>query len=83
MVNLATYFLVNSIINTFELFSCNPYGKYQCCPDRLSLLNMLWIILGVLSARDALRAVTAGVDGILVSNHGGRQLADVPAPVSC
>ena len=48
-----------------------------------SLLNMLWIMLGVLSARDALQAVTAGVDGILVSNHGGRQLADVPAPVSC
>jgi L-lactate dehydrogenase (cytochrome) len=31
-------------------------------------------IKGILSAEDAERAVTAGVDGIIVSNHGGRQL---------
>ncbi len=32
------------------------------------------IIKGVLNAPDALRAVDTGVDGIIVSNHGGRQL---------
>ncbi len=34
---------------------------------------------GILSAADAERAVDAGVDGIVVSNHGGRQLDTAPA----
>ena len=33
-------------------------------------------------AESALDAVEAGVDGILVSAHGGRQLDGAPAPVS-
>lgn len=36
---------------------------------------------GVLSAEDAELAVTAGVDGIVVSNHGGRQLDGVLATI--
>jgi 4-hydroxymandelate oxidase len=45
------------------------------------------VLKGVLSPRDAVRAVDCGVDGIVVSNHGGRQLdgavatADALAPV--
>lgn len=34
---------------------------------------------GILSGSDAARAVEAGVDGVIVSNHGGRQLDGVPA----
>jgi len=34
------------------------------------------------SAADAVEAVKRGVSGILVSNHGGRQLDTVPATVS-
>jgi L-lactate dehydrogenase (cytochrome) len=37
------------------------------------------IIKGILDAEDAQRAAEAGVDGIIVSNHGGRQLDGVPA----
>src|SRR5205807_9979791 len=37
------------------------------------------IVKGVLDAEDARRAVDAGVDGIVVSNHGGRQLDSVPS----
>ncbi len=36
---------------------------------------------GVLSPRDARSAVDAGVDGIVLSNHGGRQLDHSPAPL--
>ena len=36
---------------------------------------------GVLDPEDARRAVDAGVDGIVVSNHGGRQLDSVPSTV--
>jgi lactate 2-monooxygenase len=32
------------------------------------------LVKGVLRAEDAERAVTAGIDGIVVSNHGGRQV---------
>jgi L-lactate dehydrogenase (cytochrome) len=38
-------------------------------------------VKGVLDPQDARRAVEAGVDGIVVSNHGGRQLDSVPSTV--
>jgi L-lactate dehydrogenase (cytochrome) len=37
------------------------------------------VVKGVLDAEDARRAVDAGVDGVVVSNHGGRQLDAVPS----
>ncbi|XP_061556724.1 hydroxyacid oxidase 1 [Phycodurus eques] len=37
------------------------------------------LVKGVLTGEDAARAVNYGVDGILVSNHGARQLDGVPA----
>ncbi len=40
-----------------------------------------FLLKGVLRADDARRAAEAGVDGVIVSNHGGRQLDQVPAPI--
>lgn len=40
------------------------------------------IVKGLLSAQDARRALQAGADGIVVSNHGGRQLECAPAPMA-
>lgn len=37
------------------------------------------IVKGVLNGQDAVQALNYGVDGILVSNHGARQLDGVPA----
>jgi len=37
------------------------------------------VVKGVLDPQDARRAVDVGVDGIVVSNHGGRQLDSVPS----
>ena len=37
------------------------------------------VVKGILDAEDARRAAEAGVDGIIVSNHGGRQLDGVPS----
>ncbi|MBD0421123.1 aminotransferase class I/II-fold pyridoxal phosphate-dependent enzyme [Streptomyces sp. TRM S81-3] len=37
------------------------------------------LVKGVLTAEDAVRARAAGADGIVVSNHGGRQLDGAPA----
>jgi isopentenyl diphosphate isomerase/L-lactate dehydrogenase-like FMN-dependent dehydrogenase len=39
------------------------------------------LIKGVLTVDDALRAVDLGADGVIVSNHGGRQLDGAPATI--
>ncbi|MGR7993980.1 alpha-hydroxy acid oxidase [Xanthobacter sp. ZOL 2024] len=39
------------------------------------------VVKGVLHPADAERAISIGVDGILVSNHGGRQLDAAPAAI--
>ncbi|GAA5168663.1 MULTISPECIES: alpha-hydroxy acid oxidase [Amycolatopsis] len=50
--------------------------------DRLRESTSLPMLLkGVLHPEDAHLAVEHGMDGILVSNHGGRQLDAAPAPV--
>jgi len=42
-----------------------------------SLTSLPILLKGILTAEDALLAVEHGVDGIIVSNHGGRQLDGV------
>lgn len=43
--------------------------------------KMKIILKGVMAPEDALLAVEYGVDGIIVSNHGGRQLDCVPSTI--
>lgn len=38
-----------------------------------------FIVKGIMTAESALKAIDAGADAIIVSNHGGRVLSDVPA----
>jgi 4-hydroxymandelate oxidase len=40
------------------------------------------LVKGILDAADATHALKAGVNGIIVSNHGGRELDTVPATIS-
>jgi isopentenyl diphosphate isomerase/L-lactate dehydrogenase-like FMN-dependent dehydrogenase len=42
--------------------------KQEGCP------NLPLVVKGIITAQDASLAIDAGVDGIMVSNHGGRQL---------
>ncbi len=37
------------------------------------------VVKGILNPADAIRAAEIGIDGIIVSNHGGRQLDQAPA----
>ena len=41
-----------------------------------------FVLKGILSAEDANRAAEQGVDGIVVSNHGGRNLDCAPGPAA-
>ncbi|CAF1704429.1 unnamed protein product [Brassica oleracea] len=47
-----------------------------------SITKLPILIKGILTREDALKAVEAGVDGIIVSNHGGRQLDYSPATIT-
>lgn len=51
----------------------------------LALIRRLWkgllVVKGVLSAADAARAQEHGVDAVIVSNHGGRQLDGAISPL--
>ncbi|KAF9878129.1 peroxisomal -2-hydroxy-acid oxidase [Colletotrichum karsti] len=51
----------------------------EVIPWLRSQTKMKIIVKGIITAEDAQRAVEAGVDAVIVSNHGGRQLDDVPA----
>ncbi|KTG03907.1 hypothetical protein cypCar_00003314 [Cyprinus carpio] len=48
-----------------------------------SLTRLPIIIKGILTKEDAELAIEHGVQGIIVSNHGGRQLDGVPATIDC
>ncbi len=45
-------------------------------------LRSIWkgqiVVKGIMSVDDAIRAADEGIDGIIVSNHGGRQLDGLP-----
>jgi (S)-mandelate dehydrogenase len=51
----------------------------------LETFRRLWprklVVKGILHIDDARRAAEMGVDGIMVSNHGGRQLDRAPSPL--
>jgi isopentenyl diphosphate isomerase/L-lactate dehydrogenase-like FMN-dependent dehydrogenase len=46
-----------------------------------SITSLPLILKGILTAEDARLAVEHGVDGVVVSNHGGRALDSVPATI--
>lgn len=54
--------------------------------DSLAWLRSIWkgplLLKGVLHRDDAAKAMHAGVDGLIVSNHGGRQLDAAPSTIS-
>ena len=54
--------------------------------DSMRWLRGLWdgplLIKGLLHPRDAMLALRHGVDGLIVSNHGGRQLDAAPSAIS-
>ena len=45
--------------------------------------NGPFVIKGLLTADDAIKAKDVGASAIMISNHGGRQLDGTPAPIDC
>jgi len=68
----------------------NPRGPDPNYPARLTWTDVEWLkkttrlpfgLKGIMTARDAKRAVETGVEIIWVSNHGGRQLDQTQATI--
>ncbi len=59
----------------------NPSANW----DDLDWLRRIWdkplVVKGILTGEDAERAVGHGADGVVVSNHGGRQLDGSPSSI--
>ena len=53
--------------------------------EHIRLIRRMWpgklVLKGILDVRDARLSVDNGADGIVVSNHGGRQLDDTVSPL--
>jgi isopentenyl diphosphate isomerase/L-lactate dehydrogenase-like FMN-dependent dehydrogenase len=59
----------------------NVFGTWETVDWLRSLTSLPIILKGILTAEDARLAVEHGVAGIVVSNHGGRQLDSVEATI--
>ncbi len=67
-----------------DVFAANtPAGDHTW--HDIETYRKIWpgnlVIKGILHPQDAVRATAAGVNGIIVSNHGGRQLDYAPSPI--
>jgi (S)-mandelate dehydrogenase len=73
-----------TVDETVKLFTKNIPATNQTWED-IKKYRDLWpkklIIKGILHPEDALKAIDCGVDGIILSNHGGRQLDRAPTPI--
>lgn len=67
--------------DSFTNFNDYSHNWTRDIPWLRSVTKMEIWIKGVVTAEDTLKAVDMGCDGIVVSNHGGRQLDGVPATV--
>jgi (S)-2-hydroxy-acid oxidase len=76
--------------NDFDMPIGLPQGELTFAPD-LTWDDLSWIrdaapvpllVKGIMTAEDARIGVEVGVDGIVVSNHGARQLDSVHAPIT-
>src|SRR5438094_895428 len=63
-----------SDLATFIAFQGDPSLNWNDVEWLRSLTDLPFILKGVVTEEDAARAVDAGFEGIVVSNHGGRQL---------
>jgi L-lactate dehydrogenase (cytochrome) len=70
-------------------FALGPFVNSQFDPsvnwNDIAWFRSIWsgplVLKGIMSAEDARRAVDHGVNAIVVSNHGGRQLDSLPAAI--
>jgi (S)-2-hydroxy-acid oxidase len=65
----------------FSTFGSSSHSWAKEIPWLRSITNMEIWIKGVLTPEDVETAIEYGCDGVIVSNHGGRQLDETPATI--
>jgi (S)-mandelate dehydrogenase len=82
--NLRAYAGENTSINDMVDFARREMGGAFTW-EEVARYRDLWkgtlIVKGILHPQDAEKAVALGADGLFVSNHGGRQIEALPAPI--
>jgi (S)-mandelate dehydrogenase len=82
--NLRAYAGENASINDMVDFARREMGGAFTW-EEIARYRDLWkgtlIVKGILHPQDAEKAVALGADGLFVSNHGGRQIEALPAPI--
>jgi isopentenyl diphosphate isomerase/L-lactate dehydrogenase-like FMN-dependent dehydrogenase len=83
--NWTPYARANSTTPQINAFAAKQAPASTVTWEHLEEFRQLWprhlVVKGILHRDDAIRAAAIGVDGIIVSNHGGRQLDQAPAPL--
>jgi len=81
MVHRAPMFAGIDVSRVTELSPSNMSGDYL---ERLrKLVSVKFLVKGIVTAEDATLAMQAGVDGIVVSNHGGRSEETLRSTLEC
>ncbi len=82
--NLRAYAGENASIKEMVAFARREMGGAFTW-DEVAQYRDRWkgtlIVKGIMHPEDAEKAVSLGVDGMIVSNHGGRQIEALPAPI--
>ncbi|CAN4089149.1 unnamed protein product [Withania somnifera] len=71
--------------SNLEAFSAGTFDASLCWKDIAwlkSITKLPILVKGILTSEDAIKAIAAGVAGIIVSNHGAPQLDYAPATIS-
>ncbi|XP_070053948.1 peroxisomal (S)-2-hydroxyacid oxidase GLO4-like isoform X1 [Nicotiana tomentosiformis] len=77
--------VVSDKSSTVEAYAAETLDPSFCWKDIAwlkSVTKLPILIKGILTSEDAIKAIEAGVAGIIVSNHGARQLDYTPATIS-
>jgi (S)-mandelate dehydrogenase len=82
--NLKPYTKDTADVNEVAAFARREMGGAFTW-DEIAKYRERWkrplVVKGILHPADAEKCVSLGVDGIVVSNHGGRQVEGLPAPI--
>ncbi|KAJ9179435.1 hypothetical protein P3X46_011223 [Hevea brasiliensis] len=71
--------------SSLEAYANESFDASLCWKDigwLKSITNLPIVVKGILTRDDAIKAMEVGVEGIIVSNHGARQLDYTPATIS-
>jgi (S)-mandelate dehydrogenase len=83
--NWTPYAPVNSTTEQINAFASRQAPANSVTWTDLEEFRRIWprhlVVKGIMHRDDAIRAAAIGVDGIIVSNHGGRQLDQAPSPL--